>query len=196
MKNLFLEGPSRIGKTGLILDMLGEKICEAGGFSTVRLRYPDRSIAGYRVKEPSTMTSPDEDYREGLTNVFMHFTPDRRFIDETVFVRFAGAALSEAGSHRFLVMDEFGGVELVDRSFTDALKSVIVSDRPVIGVIKNREHAVRLMEKAGTGAGLLSLYDPLRGFIESSDSMILNMQDAGASAAALLIRKWMEENRI
>lgn len=217
MKNLLLEGFPGTGKTSLILKLLGERITRAGGFSTVRLHYPDGTVAGYRVKRACDMACPDEDYRDDLENVFLRFLPDGRVKDEQVFIRFATQALNDgadgagspAPSHgaagefnshapadggRFLLMDEFGGVEIVDSEFCETLRRAISSDTPVIGVLKSRRNSEKMSQNFSLGDDYMRAYDSLRSFIESADSVIVDLQEVGVEKASEMILEWMREN--
>lgn len=196
MRNLLLEGFPGTGKTSLILKLLGARITRAGGFSTVRLHYPDGTIAGYRVKRASDMTCPDEDYRDDLKDVFLRFFPDGRVKDEQVFIRFASRVLVEASwsGIPFILMDEFGGVEIVDSDFCETLRRAISSEVPVIGVLKSRRNSEKMAQNFSLGDEYMRAYDSLRSFIESSDSVIVDLQEVGVEKASEMILTWMREN--
>lgn len=190
MKNLFFEGRSESGKTSLILKGLGEDIRRAGGFCTMRLRYPDGRIAGYRAIEAARMTGPDEEYKDNSDNVFIIFLPDRRILDESVFTRFASKVLEEADKKPFTVMDEFGGIEVADREFVRMVCRTVASGVPVIGVIKTRQSALHLFQSRGTAKNCIENYDALRSFIEGTDSVIVNIDEIGLEEASKLVKEW------
>ena len=213
MKNLFLEGPSGCGKTSLIISALGSDIRRAGGFATVRLKQQDGTLAGFRVIRASQMQSPDELYRDGTENVFLRFEPDaftqtkhscsepegsspRRRVErnEQTFIQFATRVLNESSNAPYLVMDEFGGLELTDAVFADLLKNAIASDTPIIGVIKSRANALKMQKNVGLGGDFSETYDAFRDYVEKTDSVIVNPAECGSEQVLQLIETWKRDN--
>jgi len=131
-RRLFLTGPIGCGKSTAISAALGEKITQCGGFLTRRYREPQLHF---------TLESPDGQYAE----TFLDFPDGKPRLNMDAFSRL-GVSLLKGD---ILVLDEIGGIELLDPNFTDALESVLKSNVPILGVIKGAGPAGALVKALG-----------------------------------------------
>lgn len=198
MKNLFLEGPSGCGKTTLLLDALGpDRLATAGGYLTVRLHNADGSRAGFRVIRACEATSADEQISDDTSDIFIRITPQGRSSDEAVFTSFAAAELRTAEAKAFMLMDEFGGIELLNSEFYLTLQKVLKSPIPTIGVLKCPENAKRMAGNLAMGSDYPALYEQFRAFIiNETDSRIVDTTDLSRSETAQIVSEWMKKNLV
>ena len=131
-RKLFLTGPIGCGKSTAIRTAIGEKLPEFGGFLTKRMRDPEgHPIAFY-------LESPDGTFKE----TFLDCSSSAVQIHMDVFEQ-----VSLEG--KYLVLDEIGGLELLNSSFMAALDELLSSDTPVIGVVKGVGPASAMIRKLG-----------------------------------------------
>ena len=124
-QRLFLTGPIGCGKSTAIQVALGEKITQCGGFLTKRHREPYLHF---------TLESPDGTFQK----TFLDFSSGKPEVNLSVF-----SEISLRG--RVLVLDEIGGIELLNPEFTAALEAALDSDIPILGVIKGEGPAGKLI---------------------------------------------------
>lgn len=172
-RRLFLTGPMGCGKSTAIEAALGERLSKCGGFLTRRYREPHLHF---------TLESPDRNAKE----TFLDFSTGKPTIDLTVF------------SERYLrgspiVLDEIGGIELLNPDFRDALESVLNSDTPIIGVIKGEEPAGALIEKLGLTEEYNSAAEKLRQQLRNDPNTLVYECTQYDEHALHLARQWAEE---
>lgn len=172
-KHLFLTGPIGCGKSTAIATALGGKIAQCGGFLTRRYREPHLHF---------TLESPDGKVKK----TFLDLASGKPEVDLTVF--------SESYLHGSpIVLDEIGGIELLDPDFTAALEAILNSDTPIIGVIKGEGPAgalidtLSLTEEYQLAAG--KLWQQLRN---DPNTLVYECTQYDENAL-LLARQWVEE---
>lgn len=128
-RRLFLTGPMGCGKSTAIAKALGDDISRCGGFLTRRHRQPHLHF---------TLESPDGAVRE----TFLDFAGGKPEVNLGAFseVYLRGGVL---------VLDEIGGIELLNPAFASALEGLLDRDVPVLGVIKDEGPAGALIEALG-----------------------------------------------
>lgn len=126
-KKLFLTGPDRSGKSDMIHNALGEAIRRAGGFVTVREWDEQGNVLSFDLA-PADGSGPAER--------FLEFVDGKPLSHLEVFSQSGTRLLRQAENRSFAVLDELGGVELLDDSFVRALVQLLKSDVPCIGVLK------------------------------------------------------------
>jgi len=131
-RRLFLTGPIGCGKSTAIAQALGERTQRCGGFLTRRYREPQLHF---------TLESPDGQYSE----TFLDFPDGKPRVNMDAFSQL-GVALMKGD---VLVLDEIGGIELLDPNFAAALDTVLKSSIPILGVIKGDGPAGALVEALG-----------------------------------------------
>lgn len=128
-RRLFLTGPIGCGKSTAIRQALGENLSKCGGFLTRRYREPYLHF---------TLESPGGEHKK----TFLDFAIGKPNVDLSVFsnVPLRG---------KCLILDEIGGIELLNSDFVSALESALNSDIPILGVIKGEGPAGSLIETLG-----------------------------------------------
>lgn len=199
MKNLFLEGESGSGKSTLILSELGELVSRMSGYGVERLhRSSDGTIIGYRVVPAMALRTADVNCRADLSvedartmeGMFI-CSVEPRWKNTEVFTRCATEYLKTPSDTPAVLMDEFGGIELLDERFTQELKKVIAEEKPVVGVLKSRRNAERAAHNLGLPQVYHDAYEELREYIENrSDSVILNLDITGKTEIIKALREW------
>lgn len=128
-RRLFLTGPMGCGKSTAIRNALGEGITQCGGFLTRRYREPQLHF---------TLESPDGCKKE----TFLDFSGGK---PEVTLQVFSGASLQG----KVLILDEIGGIELLNPDFSAALEEALKKNTPLIGVLKGNGPAGALIETLG-----------------------------------------------
>ena len=193
MKNLLIEGVSGTGKTTLILETLGNLMDKAGGFVTVRLLDGDGRRTGFAVKKAERGAKPDKVFENSdIPDRFICFEGESR-AEVPKFVELASRYIERAGT--FLVMDEFGGIELENGGFADRIAEILENGRPVIGVIKMRENAEHAIKHMTEGSALMEEYESFRRRLEGlKNTQIIRLSDDNREEAKSAIIKWMADN--
>ena len=172
-KHLFLTGPIGCGKSTAITVALGEKITQCGGFLTRRHREPHLHF---------TLESPDGKVKK----TFLDFASGKPEVDLTVF--------SESYLQgKPIVLDEIGGIELLNSDFADALEIVLTSDTPIIGVIKGEGPAGALIDKLGLTEEYHLAAGKLRQQLRNDPNTLVYTCTQYDENALLLARRWVEE---
>ena len=172
-RHLFLTGPIGCGKSTAITTALGDKITQCGGFLTRRYREPYLHF---------TLESPDCN----IKSTFLDFASGKPEVDLAVFSK-------NYLRGEILVLDEIGGIELLNSDFTDALKSVLNSDTPIIGVIKGEGPAGALIDKLGLTEEYQSAAGQLRQQLRNDPNTLVYECSQYDENALLLARRWVEE---
>lgn len=172
-RKLFLTGPIGCGKSTAISQALGEKISQCGGFLTRRYREPCLHF---------NLESPDGTCRK----TFLNFSEGKPEVDLSVFseLRFTG---------NVLVLDEIGGIELLNPAFTAVLEGVLAGDSPILGVIKGAGPAGALIESLG----LTEVYEQAasglrRRLRDDPDTLVYECSQYDENALRLA-KQWAEE---
>lgn len=172
-RRLFLTGPIGCGKSTAIQTALGEKITLCGGFLTRRYREPYLHF---------TLESPDRNVKE----TFLDFSGGKPEVDMDVFSR-----VSFRGS--VLLLDEIGGIELLNPEFVSALNTVLDSDIPILGVIKGEGPAGALIRKLGLTEEYELAAAQLRQRLRNDPDTLVYQCGTYDETALLLARQWTEE---
>ena len=137
---LFLTGPSGCGKSTMIRKELGERIRRAGGFITQRERDENGRVRGFEIRSADGYGPRDR---------FLDLTGEPPRIDLEVFSGVGRDYLRRAREQRFAVLDEVGGVELLNDAFMDEFARYLGSNQPCLGVMKGPGPAGKLVEMMG-----------------------------------------------
>ncbi len=137
---LFLTGPSGCGKSTMIRRELGDQIRQAGGFLTLRERDESGRVCGFVICSADGYGPGDR---------FLDMTGEQPRIDLEVFDRVGLEYLRQAQERSFAVLDEIGGVELLNDRFMDELARYLSGSHPCIGVMKGAGPAGKLVEMMG-----------------------------------------------
>lgn len=172
-RHLFLTGSIGCGKSTAIATALGGKIAQCGGFLTRRYRDPYLHF---------TLESPDGNVK----STFLDFASGKPEVDLAVFSK-------NYLRGEILVLDEIGGIELLNPEFASALEAVLSSGIPILGVLKGEGAAGALIDKLGlteeyhwaAGKLRLQLYNDPNTWVYTCTQYDEN--------ALLLARCWVEE---
>ena len=172
-RRLFLTGPIGCGKSTAIARALEDKISGCGGFLTRRYREPHLHF---------TLESPDGTFRK----TFLDFAKGKPEVDLSVFsnMDFSG---------NVLILDEIGGIELLNADFSAALEMALNSDIPILGVIKGEGPAGALIESLGLTETYEQAAHQLRQRLqEDADTLVYECSQYD-KMALLLAKQWVEE---
>lgn len=172
-RRLFLTGPIGCGKSTAIAAALGEKITQCGGFLTRRHREPTLHF---------TLESPDGKTAE----TFLDFSAGK---PEAALSVFSDAPLQG----RVLILDEIGGIELLNPEFFSMLETLLKSDVPVIGVMKGEGPASALVRTLGLTGEYEEKVEKLRDFLRNDPDTLLYECKQFDETALALARQWTEE---
>ena len=173
-RHLFLTGSIGCGKSTAITVALGEKITQCGGFLTRRYRDPYLHF---------TLESPDGNVK----STFLDFASGKPEAELAVF--------SESYLRgEILVLDEIGGIELLNPEFASALEAVLSSGIPILGVIKGEGPAGALIDKLGLAEEYLSAVDRLRQQLRNDPNTLVYECTQYDENALRMARQWVEEN--
>ena len=170
---LFLTGPVGCGKSTAIRQALGGKLTHCGGFLTRRYREPQLHFV---------LESPDGKIRK----TFLDFPDGKPEVDLSVF---SDADLSGA----VLLLDEIGGIELLDPEFNAALAAVLRKNIPVLGVLKGTEAAAALAYTLGLGDEYAAAASRLQQQLLCDPDTLVYRSGQYDETALLLARQWVEE---
>ena len=175
-RRLFLTGPIGCGKSTAITQVLGEGITQRGGFLTRRYREPHLHF---------TLESPDGQYSE----TFLDFPDGKPKLLRNVFSQL-GVDLLKGD---ILVLDEIGGIELLDPNFTAALDDILNSSVPILGVIKGDGSAGALVEALGLTEEYECAVSRLREQLCSDIDTLVYACEQYDEEARHLTKQWAEE---
>lgn len=189
-KHLFLTGLSGCGKTTMIRKALGDKLAFAGGFVTERVRDDMGTLLGYDLF-PAAAAAGIGGF-VGQRFLDYSCTPPRS--DNDVFRNDAVRLLNEAQMYPFILLDEFGGYELIIPQFREALLDVLNCDVPCIGVLKGAPNAAQLQKRLGLGERYPAYRDALEAALRrDSDTMILEVRGWDDRRALDTVARWCGE---
>ena len=172
-RHLFLTGSIGCGKSTAITVALGEKITQCGGFLTRRYRDPYLHF---------TLESPDGNVK----STFLDFASGKPEAELAVF--------SESYLRgEILVLDEIGGIELLNPEFAAALETVLSSGIPILGVIKGEEPAGALIDRLGLTEEYHWAAGRLRQQLRNDPNTLVYECTQYDENALLLARQWAEE---
>ena len=171
-KRLFLTGPIGCGKSTAIQWALGEKTVQCGGFLTRRYREPHLHF---------TLESPNGTAKK----VFLDFSTGKPEVDLSVFSHpdFSG---------KVLLLDEIGGIELLNPDFTVALDALLQTDVPLLGVLKGEGPAGALIEALGLTEEYEQAAKQLRQKLSADPDTFLYSCRQFDEAAISLAKQWAD----
>lgn len=175
-RHLFLTGPIGCGKSTAIVAALGSKMAGAGGFLT-RRNGSDRLYF--------TLESPDGSQKQ----TFLNFTGDAPQLDLSVFGTLGAALLTGD----YLVLDEIGGIELLDPTFMVALDRALNSPIPILGVLKAEGPASKLMDTLQLSEAYLQAAAQLRHRLQEAENTLVYTCGQFDPQAKILAENWVKE---
>ena len=189
-RHLFLTGPSGIGKTTLIREVLGSSLGYAGGFITERALDEDGRLLGYDLYPAAA--AADHSYYEGLR--FLDYEWGGCDRDNDVFRYDAAQFLQESEYYPYAMLDEFGGFEIVIPQFRAALNDLLRLELPIIGVLKGAESVRELRDRLGLGERFPAAAALLREELEQDpNTLVVEMRERGDENVRALVQAWAKE---
>jgi nucleoside-triphosphatase THEP1 len=168
----------------MICRELGDMLVQAGGFRTFRDRDENGVIRGYEILSADGYGPRDR---------FLDMTGERPRIDLEIFSGVGLDYLRGATERRFAVLDEIGGVELLNEDFMNELARYLRGNHPCIGVMKGPGPAGKLVEMMGLTVryelARRALYEYLRN---DPNTLLLEITGQNAQEALDLVRKWVD----
>jgi nucleoside-triphosphatase THEP1 len=169
----------------MIRQELGGRIHRAGGFCTCRKRDDSGTIRGFEIHSADGY---------GPRDLFLDLSGERPRIDLEIFDQAGLDYLHRATERPFAVLDEIGGVELLNDRFMDELARYLGGSQPCIGVMKGPGPAGKLVEMMGLTVryelARRALYDHLAC---DPNTMILEVTAREDEKALTAVREWAEE---
>ncbi|MBR6595991.1 MAG: hypothetical protein IKK72_05430 [Oscillospiraceae bacterium] len=172
-RHLFLTGPIGCGKSTAISRALGDRLTQCGGLLTRRYREPCLHF---------TLESPDGTYKK----TFLSFAEGKPEVELAVF-----SDISLEGD--VLILDEIGGIELLNPGFTAALESALNREVPILGVIKGEGPAGALIESLGLTEKYQQAAHQLRQRLKNDPNTLVYTCGQFDEMALLLAKQWVEE---
>lgn len=172
-RHLFLTGPISCGKSTAISRALGDRLSRCGGFLTRRYREPHLHF---------TLERPDGTYKK----TFLSFASGKPEVDFAVF-----SDMSLEGNA--LILDEIGGIELLNPVFSAALDAVLHSEVPILGVIKGEVPVGALIESLGLAEEYGQAAYQLRRRLQSDPDTQVYECGQYDERALFLAKQWVEE---
>ena len=182
---LFITGPSGCGKSSMIRRELGELVHRAGGFTTVRQRDESGRVIGFEICSADGYGPRDR---------FLDLSGEQPRIDLEIFSGVGREYLRRASERQFALLDEVGGVELLNDRFMNEFARYLQGSQPCIGVMKGSGPAGKLVEMMGLTVryelARRALYEHLR---TDPNTLLLELtgEDDGEVLAA--VREWVAE---
>ena len=97
-------------------------------------------------------------------------------------------------THLVILLDEFGGFELIIPQFRDALMDVLHSEMPVIGALKTAEEADALREALGLGPKYHIYSQELRSFLQQdNNTRLLDLSLLSRDTARKSVQAWIRK---
>ena len=126
-------------------------------------------------------------YRDGnVKSTFLDFASGKPEVDLAVFSK--NYLRGET-----LVLDEIGGIELLNPEFASALEAVLSSGVPILGVLKGEGAAGALIDKLGLTEEYHWAAGKLRQQLYNDPNTLVYTCTQYDENALLLVRRWVEE---
>ena len=189
-RHLFLIGPSGSGKTSLLRETLGEKLALSGGYVTEAVYGSYGELTGFSLS-PAAAAANISGYKAELFLDCRRFPPHA---DTEVYRQTGVRLLLEAAWYPYVMLDEFGGFELIIPQFREALMDVLHSEMPVIGALKTAEEADALREALGLGPKFHIYTQQLRSLLrQDKNTRLLDLSALSLNAAREYVQAWIEQ---
>jgi len=149
-KNLFLESSPKQGKSTLLLNCIASHLQDGAGFFCQRLIDDCGLTVAYRLVAPESAEPLNRGYDKELPGIFLSFIGNKITKDQDVFEKTAISCLQAAKDKtgrkkKFILMDEIGGIELLNTKFIRAVYDALQGELPCIGVVKARQSLLNMV---------------------------------------------------
>lgn len=140
MNNCFLEGEKGAGKSTFLQQLLLSRKESVAGFFVVRKITDKQKIVGFELHDASALTGEVTSSRPlNDEYCFLRKEKGEMVYHEHVFRLLGREWLRQAKSqpNRIVLLDEIGGVELLDHVVFDLIMNLLESRQKVVGVYKS-----------------------------------------------------------
>ena len=189
-KHLIITGPSGCGKTSLIREVLGPSLAYAGGLITERKLKDDGSLEGFDIY-PAAAASDKDSYtgQRFITKTALGLTKDTE-----VFRNYGVQLLNEATYYPYIMIDEFGGFDVLIPQFRNAIADVFSLDTPIIAVMKGDKNVKEIKRRFHLGPRFIQTVDIVKNVLASAeDVQIVEMKKPGDAKVKAIIQQWAAE---
>jgi len=192
-KHLFLEGPIQEGKSTLIRSLIRGRIPQIGGFSSQRLLDDKGKTVGFRIAPPEEALALTARYSPELTDVFLYFGGEKTVVKPEIFADTAVKYLRQRKGKKLILLDEIGGVELLDPNFRRELYDTLKSDIPCLGVLKLEASNRNMCEGAKLSSSCTSFQIQLRSDLTNNlDADIIPFERKSTDLAANKVKRFVD----
>lgn len=189
-RHLFLIGPSGSGKSALLREALGEKLALSGGYVSEAVYGSYGELTGFSLS-PAAAAANISGFEAEIFLDCRHFPPHA---NTEVYRQTGVRLLAEAAWYPYVMLDEFGGFELIIPQFRDALMDVLHSEMPVIGALKTAEEADALREALGIGAKYHVYAQQFRNILrQDKNTRLLDLSILSRDEAQKSVQAWVEQ---
>ena len=189
-KHLIITGPSGCGKTTLIREVLGSSVAYAGGFITERKLNADGSLLGFDIY-PAAAAADMSSYtgQRFISKSVLGLSKDTE-----VFRNYGVQLLNEAQYYPFIMLDEFGGFDVLIPQFRSAIAEVFSSDKPIIAVTKDNSNVKSVKKNFHLGPRFTQTVEIVRTTLANDvDTQIIEMKKPGDKKVRAAIEQWAGE---
>lgn len=189
-RHLFLTGASGSGKSSLLRETLGENLALSGGYVTEAIYGSYGELTGFSLS-PAAAAANIRGFEAELFLDCRHFPPRA---DTEVYRQTGVRLLEEAAWYPYVMLDEFGGFELIIPQFRDALMDILHSEMPVIGALKTAEEADALRKALGLGPKYHIYSQELRSFLQQdNNTRLLDLSLLSRDTARKSVQAWIRK---
>lgn len=189
-KHLIITGPSGCGKTTLIREVLGSSLGYAGGFITERKLDAAGNLLGFDLY-PAAAAADMSSY---IGQRFISKSALGLSKDTEVLRNYGTQLITEAEYYPYVMLDEFGGFDVLIPQFRNALADIFSSDKPIIAVMKSDKNVKQVKKNFRLGPRFLQTVDIVKSTLAAhEDSLIVEMKKPGDVKVKALIEQWKKE---
>lgn len=174
-RHFFLEGPIQTGKSTLLKMLLQPHINDVAGFSCQRLTDKNGNTVAFRLghADNTPLTAP---YSPDSDNIFRIIAGENKGYNNIGVFDKAAELLNVSNNKKIILLDEIGGIEMLNESFRNALYETLAGITPCIGVIKQQNKAAAMSAAASKQKNILFYNNQLRQFIRENNGNILEFR--------------------
>lgn len=147
-KHFFLEGPIQEGKSTLIRALIRDHLPQTGGFCSQRLLNESGKTVGFRIVPAAEAMSLTAQYSSKLSDIFLYFDGEKTEVRPDVFSGSAVKYLRESKGKKLVLLDEIGGIELLEPHFRKEVYEILRGAIPCLGVLKLEKSNRNMCENA------------------------------------------------
>lgn len=190
--NLFIEGEIRIGKSTLLQELLKEDTSNLAGYCVQR-QIREGETVGFCVKQIidklPCLEIPYQEDEPGM--LYFQNTQSLTALENVLHnVRME----TREGKAALILLDEIGGVELLDHNIRTCIYDILFEDVTCIGVMKSKENAKRMQIGRNLPSDYLKYHSELEFYLKKN-GILLTMDKENRSAIKDKITRFLARNR-